>query len=76
MTKKILSRNKNFKEERIQMKSSRNFKVGVILLVIALTVGIFAALALADGNGLKGKGILTRDKIKVVKTAQGAQIME
>ena len=38
------------------MKSSRNFKVGVILLVIALTVGIFAALALADGNGLKGKG--------------------
>ncbi|OFW47444.1 MAG: hypothetical protein A2163_00585 [Actinobacteria bacterium RBG_13_35_12] len=38
------------------MKSSRNLKVGVILLVIALTVGIFAALALADGNGLKGKG--------------------
>jgi len=52
--KKIV--NKNFKEERIQMKSSRNLKVGVILLVIALTVGIFTALALADGNGLKGKG--------------------
>ena len=38
------------------MKSSRNLKVGVILLVIALTAGIFAALALADGIGLKGKG--------------------
>ena len=38
------------------MKNSRNLKVGAILLVIALTVGIFAALALADGNGLKGKG--------------------
>jgi hypothetical protein len=37
------------------MKSSRNFKVGVILLVIILIVGIFAALALADSNGLKGK---------------------
>ena len=36
------------------MKSSRNLKVGVILLVLALAVGIFAALALADGNGLKG----------------------
>ena len=38
------------------MKSSRNLKVGVILLVIILTAGIFTALALADGNGLKGKG--------------------
>ena len=38
------------------MKSSRNLKVGVTLLVIALTVGIFAAFALADGNGLKGNG--------------------
>jgi len=38
------------------MKSSRNLKVGVILLVIALAVGIFAAFALADGNGLKGNG--------------------
>jgi hypothetical protein len=38
------------------MKSTRIFKVGTILLVIALVVGIFAALALADGNGLKGKG--------------------
>lgn len=37
------------------MKSTRIFKVGTILLIIALAVGIFAALALADGNGLKGK---------------------
>ena len=51
--KKII--NKNFKEERIEMKSTRIFKAGTILLVLALAVGIFAALALADGNGLKGK---------------------
>jgi hypothetical protein len=38
------------------LKSSKNLKIGVILLVIALTVGIFAALSFADGNGLKGKG--------------------
>ena len=38
------------------MKSTRIFKVVTILLVIALAAGIFAALALADGNGLKGKG--------------------
>jgi hypothetical protein len=43
---KILSTNKNFKEEQIEMKSSRIFKGGTILLVIALAVGIFAALAL------------------------------
>jgi hypothetical protein len=43
---KILSTNKNFKEEQIEMKSSRIFKRGTILLVIALAVGIFAALAL------------------------------
>ncbi len=36
------------------MKSTRIFKGGTILLVIALAVGIFAALALADGSGLKG----------------------
>ena len=36
------------------MKSTRIFKVGTILLVMALAVGIFAALALADGSGLKG----------------------
>lgn len=44
--KKILSTNKNFKEEQIEMKSSGIFKGGTILLVIALAVGIFAALAL------------------------------
>lgn len=38
------------------MKNTSIFKAGTILLVIALAVGIFAALALADGNGLKGKG--------------------
>jgi len=53
MTKK-LSTNKNFKEERIEMKSSRNLKVGVILLVVALVVGVFALVVWADGNGTNG----------------------
>ena len=53
MTKK-LSTNKNFKEERIEMKSSRNLKVGVILLVVALAVGVFALVVWADGNGMYG----------------------
>ncbi|HER25055.1 MAG TPA: hypothetical protein ENO17_08415 [Candidatus Atribacteria bacterium] len=38
------------------MISRRILKTGTILLIIALAVGIFAALVLADGNGLKGKG--------------------
>jgi len=37
------------------MKSSRIFKGGTILLVIALAVGVFALLAWADGNGTGGK---------------------
>jgi len=36
------------------MKSSRNLKVGVILLVIALAVGVFALVIWADGNGTYG----------------------
>jgi len=38
------------------MKSSRNLKVGVTLLVIALTVGVFALVVWADGNGTDGIG--------------------
>jgi len=38
------------------MKSSRNLKVGVTLLVIALAVGVFALVVLADGNGTYGVG--------------------
>lgn len=55
MTKK-LSANKNFKEERTGMKSSRNLKVGVTLLVMALAVGVFALVVWADGNGAYGMG--------------------
>jgi len=33
------------------MKSSRNLKVGVTLLVIALAIGVFALVVWADGNG-------------------------
>ena len=36
------------------MKSSRNLKVGVILLVISLAVGVFALVVWADGNGMYG----------------------
>ena len=36
------------------MKSSRNLKVGVTLLVIALAVGVFALVIWADGNGMYG----------------------
>jgi len=36
------------------MKSSRNLKIGVILLVIALAVGVFALVVWADGNGTYG----------------------
>jgi len=36
------------------MKSSRNLKVGVTLLVIALAVGVFAIVVWADGNGTNG----------------------
>jgi len=36
------------------MKSSRNLKVGVTLLVIALAVGVFALVVWADGNGTYG----------------------
>jgi hypothetical protein len=36
------------------MKSSRNLKVGVTLLVIALAVGVFALVVWADGNGMYG----------------------
>jgi len=38
------------------MKSSRNLKVGVTLLVIALAVGVFALVVWADGNGANGMG--------------------
>ena len=38
------------------MKSSRNLKVGVTLLVIALAVGVFALIVWADGNGTYGMG--------------------
>jgi hypothetical protein len=38
------------------MKSSRNLKVGVTLLVLALAVGIFALVVWADGNGTNGMG--------------------
>ena len=38
------------------MKSSRNLKVGVTLLVIALAVGVFALVVWADGNGTYGVG--------------------
>lgn len=38
------------------MKSSRNLKVGVTLLVIALAVGVFALVVWADGNGMYGMG--------------------
>jgi hypothetical protein len=38
------------------MKSSRNLKVGVILLVVALAVGVFALVVWADGNGTDGVG--------------------
>ena len=36
------------------MKSSRNLKVGVTLLVAALAVGVFALVVWADGNGTYG----------------------
>jgi len=36
------------------MKSSRNLKVGVTLLVVALAVGVFALVVWADGNGTNG----------------------
>ena len=36
------------------MKSSRNLKVGVTLLVIALAAGVFALVVWADGNGMYG----------------------
>ncbi|HAJ32252.1 MAG TPA: hypothetical protein DCK79_02620 [Candidatus Atribacteria bacterium] len=36
------------------MKSSRNLKVGVTLLVIALAVGVFSLVVWADGNGTNG----------------------
>ena len=39
------------------MESSRNLKVGVILLVIALAVGVFALVVWADGNGINGMGM-------------------
>ena len=38
------------------MKSSRNLKVGITLLVIALAVGVFALVVWADGNGAYGMG--------------------
>jgi len=36
------------------MKNSRFFKGGIILLALMLVVGIFSAIALADGNGTNG----------------------
>jgi len=38
------------------MKSSRNLKVGVALLVIVLAVGVFTLVVWADGNGTYGVG--------------------
>ena len=38
------------------MKSSRIFKGGMILLVVALVVGVFALIVWADGNGTYGVG--------------------
>ena len=38
------------------MKNSRNLKVGVTLLVIALAIGVFALVVWADGNGTNGVG--------------------
>ena len=38
------------------MKSSRNLKVGVTLLVIALAIGVFALVVWADSNGTYGMG--------------------
>ncbi len=38
------------------MKSARNLKVGVTLLVVALAVGVFALVVWADGNGTYGMG--------------------
>jgi len=38
------------------MKSSRIFKEGTILLVIALAVGVFTLIVWADGNGTYGMG--------------------
>ena len=38
------------------MKSSRNLKVGVTLLVAALAVGVFALVVWADGNETYGMG--------------------
>jgi len=38
------------------MKNSKNLKVGVTLLVIALAVGVFALFVWADGNGTNGMG--------------------
>jgi len=38
------------------MKNSRNLKVGVTLLVIALAVGVFALVVWADNNGTYGMG--------------------
>ena len=35
------------------MKSSRNFKVGLILLVMTLAIGIVAVIAFADNNVIK-----------------------
>ena len=39
------------------MKSSKNLKVGVTLLVAALAVGVFALVVWADGNGINGMGM-------------------
>ena len=38
------------------MKNSRNLKVGVTLLVVALAVGVFALVVWADGNETYGMG--------------------
>ncbi len=38
------------------MKSSRNLKIGVTLLVAALAIGVFALVVWADGNGAYGMG--------------------
>lgn len=38
----------------MRVKSSRNLKVGVTLLVIALAVGVFTLVVWADGNGMYG----------------------
>lgn len=54
------------------MKSSRNSKVGVALLVIALAVGVFTLVVWADGNGMYGTyGMRGRSSVEGVTPRYG-----